>query len=161
MHSTLFSTHTLVLRSLLQHFILNLLICYELVGLLYIFKSLTHSSRQSAIHRDVHTSQSSGQSAIHEDVHASQSSGQIDCQWMAVTRHLSSYILLQRLRRPIPSWPYRLHGAPAPSALPTHTHPSLPCDTCASAERAKPNVLHVGVERIGKGAALWLTGSCP
>eukprot|EP00964_Phaeocystis_antarctica_P038902 scaffold22248_cov60-Phaeocystis_antarctica.AAC.2 len=68
---------------------------------------------------------------------------------------------LYRLRRPIPSWPYRLHGAPTPSALPTHTHPSLPCDTCASAERAKPNVLHVGVERIGKGAALWLTGSCP
>ena len=149
----------------------------SVVGLLYIFKRLTHSSRQSAIHRDVHTSQSSGQSAIHRDVHTSQSSGQsrhprgCSCLtkfmadrlplWMAVTRHLSSYILLQRLRRPIPSWPYRLHGAPAPSALPTHTHPSLPCDTCASAERAKPTVLHVGVERIGNGAALWLSGSCP
>ena len=26
----------------------------------------------------------------------------------------SPYILLRRLRRPIPSWPYRLYGAPAP-----------------------------------------------
>ena len=32
------------------------------------------SSRQSAIHQDVHTSQSSRQSAIHQDVHTSQSS---------------------------------------------------------------------------------------
>ena len=82
-----------------------------------------------------------------------------DCHrlWMAVIRHLSPYILLQRLQRPIPSWSYRLHGAPAPS--PTHTpNPAL---IYASAERAKPNVLHVGVERIGKGAALWLTGSGP
>ena len=31
------------------------------------------SSRQSAIHQDVHTSQSSRQSAIHQDVHTSQS----------------------------------------------------------------------------------------
>eukprot|EP00964_Phaeocystis_antarctica_P096704 scaffold62974_cov65-Phaeocystis_antarctica.AAC.3 len=52
-------------------------------------------------------------------------------------------------------WPYRLHGAPAPSALPTHPHPTLvPALIYASAERAKPNVLHVGVERIGKGAAV-------
>ena len=36
---------------------------------------------------------------------------------------LFSYITLsRRLRRPIPSWPYRLHGAPAPSP-PTKTLP--------------------------------------
>eukprot|EP00964_Phaeocystis_antarctica_P102595 scaffold67922_cov69-Phaeocystis_antarctica.AAC.2 len=56
--------------------------CWKAVGsrlmsVLIKLKSLTHSSRQSATHRDVHTSQSLGQSAIHEDVHASQSSGQI------------------------------------------------------------------------------------
>eukprot|EP00964_Phaeocystis_antarctica_P099088 scaffold64985_cov57-Phaeocystis_antarctica.AAC.2 len=80
---------------------------------------------------------------------------------MAVTRHLSPYILLQRLRRPIPSWPYRLHGAPAPSALPTQPPPTQPCHVIhASAEQAKPNVLHVGVERIGKGAALCRTLAC-
>ena len=29
-----------------------------------------------------------------------------------------SYICSRHLRRPIPSWPYRLHGAPAPSPPP-------------------------------------------
>ena len=61
--------------------------------------------------------------------------------------------------RPIPCWPYRLHGAPAPSALPphppTHTHPTLCPDICLcpSAERAKPNALRVGPGRTGKGDA--------
>ena len=38
-------------------------------------------------------------------------------------RGISLNILLQRHRRPIPSWPYRLHGAPAPS---TTLHPPPP-----------------------------------
>ena len=33
-------------------------------------------------------------------------------------------------------------------------------DICLGRAR-QTNVLHVGVERIGKGAALWLTGSGP
>ena len=72
---------------------------------------------------------------------------------MTVTASL--YILSRRLRRPIPSWPYRLHGAPAPALLTTHP-PSTrnPALIYASAERAKPNVLHAGVGRIGKRAAL-------
>ena len=48
---------------------------------------------------------------------------------MAVTRRLR-YTLSRALRRPIPSWPYRLHGAPALSGVstphpPPPTHPSL------------------------------------
>ena len=79
---------------------------------------------------------------------------------MAVTRHLPLYTV-QRLRRPIPSWPYRLHGAPALSALPTQPPPNRnPALIHASAKRAKPSVLHVGVERIGKGAALCRTLAC-
>ena len=58
----------------------------------------------------------------------------------------SLHILSRRLRRPIPSWPYRLHGAPAPPEL---THPNLyPAPIYnTSAECAKHNVLHVGVGR--------------
>ena len=79
MHSSLYFTHTSHFSpsaSNIKRLNGTCLYVINVVGLLYIFKSLSHSSRQSAIHRDVHTSQSSGQSAIHEDVHTSQSSGQ-------------------------------------------------------------------------------------
>ena len=47
------------------------------------------------------------------------------------------YIVAGRLRRPIPSWPYRLHaGAPSPPAL-THPPPPNPALIYASAVRAK------------------------
>ena len=48
---------------------------------------------------------------------------------MAVTQRPFIYIVSQRFRRPIPCWPYRLKGAPAPSALPPH--PPTPTQPCA------------------------------
>ena len=77
----------------------------------------------------------------------------------------SLYILSRRLRRPIPSWPYRLHGAPAPSVSPPRPHPPTQACLviCASAERAKRNVLHVGVERMGAKTSpverVWVTAT--
>ena len=60
------------------------------------------------------------------------------CVYMAVTRGASSYIVAARPRRPIPSWPYHLHGASAPLTLPTPTHTRPFALIYASAERAKP-----------------------
>ena len=50
---------------------------------------------------------------------------------MAVTQRAFKNIVSQRFRRPIPCWPYRLHGAPAPSALPLPPHPPTPTQPCA------------------------------
>ena len=76
--------------------------------------------------------------------------------------HLPLYILCSAFGGPSPAGLTACTALPLPPRQLSPPNPTQPCpDIYASAERAKTNVLHVGVERIGKGAALWLTGSGP
>eukprot|EP00964_Phaeocystis_antarctica_P018413 scaffold10182_cov64-Phaeocystis_antarctica.AAC.2 len=71
---------------------------------------------------------------------------------MAVTRHLPLiYCAAPSAAHPQLALPPARRSRPVSSPHPTPPNPAL---LYASAERAKPSVLHVGVERIGKEAAL-------